>query len=139
MLVITIPPMKKIILLALMMSCACVHANLPNVGKMRDSVEKLCMTNTVPKDERVFVGHGSDVVNSPPDYGAILRHHKDMNLREIIDGTPFKGKRVTIWVFRMHESKSSYGFLGEIKPTDRPDYELMPLDLVWIYDGVPLL
>ena len=131
--------MKKFILLAVMMSCVSLHADLPHYGTMRDSVEKHCITNTVPKDERVFVGHGSDLVNSPPDYGTILRHHKGMNLREIIDETPYKGKKVYIWVFRMHESEKSHGFMGDVEPTDKPDYEVMPLDLVWIYDGVPMI
>jgi hypothetical protein len=131
--------MKKIILVAVLMSCASVHANLPHYEQMRDSVLKLCMTNTVPNDERVLVGHGSDYVNSPADYGLILRHHKGMNLREIIDETPYKGKRVYIWVYREHESESSHGFMGDVKPADKPDYEVMPFDLVWIYTGHPII
>jgi hypothetical protein len=101
---------------------------------MRDWVEKSCATNTVPKDERVFIGHGS-----ASDYATILRYHKGISLREIIDGTPYKGTIVTILVMRPDGTNpKSGGFFREVKPSETPDFEVKPLDLIWIYERVPI-
>jgi len=126
--------MRLIIILSALMFCVSVRADIPAYTPMRDWVEKSCATNTVPKDERVFIGHGS-----APDYATMLRYHKGISLREIIDETPYKGTAVTVLVMHSDDANpKSRGFFREIKPTETPDFEVKPLDLIWIYTGVPI-
>jgi hypothetical protein len=126
--------MRTIIILAALMLCASVRGDIPAYAPMRDWVEKRCTTNTVPKDERVFIGHGS-----APDYATIIQHRKGMGLREIIDETPYKGKMVTILVMRAEDTNKKSGcFFREVKPSEKPDFQVKPLDLIWIYTGVPI-
>lgn len=126
--------MKIFIILSALMFCAFVRADIPAYAPMRDWVEKSCTANTVTKDERVFIGHGS-----VSDYATILRYHKGINLRGIIDGTPYKGTTVTILVMRPDGANlKSGGFFRQVKPSESPDFEVKPLDLIWIYTDVPI-
>ncbi len=107
---------------------------------MRDWVEKQSLTNTVPKGERVFVG--TDAMNSSASgYAVIVPYHKGVTLRQIIDQTPLKDKRVYISVMRpgaTNDPKSFPIFGIPVKPTANPNFEVKPLDLIWIYDHVPI-
>ena len=96
---------------------------------MRDWVEKSCATNTIPKDERVFIGHGS-----ASDYATILRYHKSISLREIVDQTPFKGKTVYVIVMRPDGMSRDIA----VKPSETPKFDVKPLDVIWIYDQIPI-
>ena len=123
-----------IIILSALIFCASVQADIPAYAAMRDWVEKSCATNAVPKDERVFIGHGSKPDGYALDYASILRYDKSISLRKIIDGTPFKGTTVTILVMRPDDANRKVGgFFAKVKPSDKPDFKLKPLDVIWIY------
>ena len=126
--------MRLIIILAALIFCAPVRADIPAYAPGRDLVEKSCATNTIPKAERVFIGHGSAPDGSALDYATILRYDKSLSLRKIIDGTPYKGMTVTVLVMRPDGANPKFGgFLEKIKPSENPDFEVKPLDVIWIY------
>jgi hypothetical protein len=121
---------KLLLGLALVLSggCISVFADSPAYSPDRDWVEKHCTTNTVPKNERIFLGH-----NYSGDYASIVRYHKGISLREIVDQTPFKSKTVYVVVLRP-EWMSNYTV---VKPNEKVKFEVKPLDVVWIYDQPP--
>jgi hypothetical protein len=121
---------KPLLCLALVLSggCISVFADSPGYSPSRDWVEKHCSTNTVPKDERIFIGH-----NYSGDYASIVLYHKGIGLREIVDKTPFKDE--TVYVIVMQPKSNSH--LIAIKPTEKIEFEVKPLDVVWIYDQPP--
>jgi hypothetical protein len=104
-------------------------ADNPAYSPARDWVEKHCTTNTVPKDERIFLCH-----NDSNDYANIVLYDKGIDLREIVDQTPFKDKTVSLIVMRPE------GAIHEIviKPAGKIEFEIKPLDVVLIYDHVPI-
>lgn len=122
---------KLILCLALVLggSLASAFADIPAYSPMRDFVEQRCMTNAVPKAERIFLGH-----NYSGDYASIVCFHKGISLREIVDQTPFKDGTVSVIVMRP-------GWMSHdivIKPTEKVEFEVKPLDVVWIYNQVPV-
>lgn len=126
--------MKMTGLLASLLICVSAHcAGIPEYPWCRDWIEKHCATNTIPKEERIFIGH-----DGSPQYGRTLHFHKGIGLREIVDQTPFKKTTVTIWVMHQHpkEGEPSGEFIT-LKPSDNPEFELRLLDVlwVWMYDG----
>jgi hypothetical protein len=122
---------KLILCLALVLSGGCfsVFADSPAYSPSRDWVEKHCATNTVPKDERIFLGH-----NYSGDYTSIILYHNGISLREIVDETPFKDKTVYVIVMRPKSTSNDIA----IKPTEKIKFEVKPLDVVWIYDQPPI-
>ncbi len=122
---------KIILCLSLVLSGGCIlaFADIPAYSPDRDWVEKHCTTNTVPQDERIFLGH-----NYSSDYAGIIRYHKGISLREIVDRTPFKGKTVSVIVMRPKWMSETF----VIKPTENVEFEVKPLDVVWIYDRIPI-
>jgi hypothetical protein len=128
---ITMKP-KLLLCLALVLTvspfCISAHADIPAYSPTRNWVEKQCTTNTTPKNERIFIGHAES-----SDYASIIRFHMGISLREIIDGTQFKGKTVSVVVMRP-------GWMSKIivvKPTETPGFDVKPLDVIWIYDRIP--
>ena len=121
---------KLILCLALVLGGGLTSAlaDIPAYSPTRDWVEKHCATNTVPQDERIFLCH-----NSSDNYANIVRYHKGIDLREIIDETPFKDKTVCLIVMRPE------GAIHQIiiKPAEKIEFEIKPLDVVLIYDHVP--
>ena len=122
---------KHILCLALVLSgcCISIFADIPAYSPNRDWVEKHCTTNTVPKDERIFLGH-----NNSGDYASIVHYHNGISLREIVDQTPFKDKTVSVIVMRPEWMSNNI----VIKPTEKVAFEVKPLDVVWIYDQTPI-
>ena len=122
---------KHLLCLTLVLSGSCISAfaDIPAYSPDRDWVEKHCTTNTVPKDERIFLGH-----NYSGDYSNIIRYHKGISLREIVDQTPFKGKTVSVIVMRPKWMSD----VIVIKPAEKVEFEVRPLDVVWIYDQIPI-
>jgi hypothetical protein len=122
---------KLILCLALVLSGGCISAfaDIPAYSLARDWVEKYCTTNTVPQNEWIFLCH-----NYSDDYANIVRYHKGIDLREIVDQTPFKDKTVYLIVMRPE------GTIHEIviKPAEKIEFEIKPLDVVLIYDHVPI-
>jgi hypothetical protein len=61
-------------------------------------------------------------------------YHKGISLREIVDQTPFKDRTVSVIIMRPR-------WMGQdivIKPTEKVEFEVKPLDVVWIYDQTPI-
>jgi len=127
--------MKAVIAISVLLVCAAVQAAGPNYFGCRKWVEQQCATNTTPQDDRLFVGS-----ILPPKCASIVRFHKGISLREIIDGTPLKGKTVLLRVMRPDDSTRMGPFHRpayiKVEPSDKPDHELKPLDVIWLYvDG----
>jgi hypothetical protein len=120
--------MKAFLIFCALIVGMSLHAIPPEYFSSRKWVEDLCSTNQTPRDERLYLGR---VV--PQKYGAIIRYHRGITLREIIDQTPFKGATVTVCVLRPHADPKTN--LTLVKPKDRPKFEVKPLDVIWIYDG----
>src|ERR1700723_2377979 len=108
---------KIILCLAVVLSggLASALADIPAYSPSRDWVEKHYTTNTVPKDERIFLCH-----KYSDDYANIVRYHKGIDLREIVDQTPFKDKTVYLVVMRPD------GMIREImiKPAEKIEFEI---------------
>jgi hypothetical protein len=110
---------------------------------MRDWVEAHCVTNTVPEADQIFIGHGMpNEITRTPAYANIIRYHKGVSLREIIDQTPFKDAEVLVIVMRPGptpkydpQHPEAGGFSVHLKPSDKPKSEIKPLDMIWIIDG----
>lgn len=105
------------------------RADIPAYSPMRNWVEKQCATNMVPKDERIFIGHAYSNA-----YTSIVRFHKGISLREIIGGTPFKDKTISVIVMR----PSWMSKIIAVKPTETTGLDVKPLDVIWIYDQTPV-
>ncbi len=100
-------------------------------------VEQQCFTNGTPQDERLFVGRMIS-----PRVASIIQFHKGISLREIIDQTPLKGKVVKVcvmWPDRTKAGPFTRHVYITIGPGENPDYDLKPLDLIWLYDDGPLI
>ncbi len=98
----------------------------------RHWVEKQCATNTVPEDERIFVLRWFD-----PRYAAIVRFHKGITLREIIDQSPVKGKVLEVDVWRTEPFKNGHNTLEytfRIRPSDMPKFKLRSQDVILLRD-----
>jgi hypothetical protein len=121
--------MRLTFVLAVSLFCMSARADIPAYLPMRDFVEKHCATNTVPKDERIFVGHAYSA-----DYTSIIRFHKSISLHEIVDQTPFKDKTVYVLVMRPGGMSEDIA----VKPSETPKFDLKPLDVIWIYDQIPV-
>jgi hypothetical protein len=126
--------MKFITLLASLLLCVSAQcAGIPKYPWCRDWIEKHCATNTVPKEERIFIGH-----DDSPQYARTIHFHQGIKLREIIDQTPFKKTTVIIWVMHQNpkEGEPSGQFIT-VKPLEKPEFEVSPLDVLWIwmYEG----
>ena len=127
-------PIKSLALLASLLFCVSAQgAGIPEYSWCRDWVEKHCATNTVPKEERIFIGH-----DSSPQYARTLRFHQGIKLREIVEQTPFKKATVILWVMHQHpKEREPSGEFVTVKPSDTPDFEVRPMDVLWIwmYEG----
>ena len=104
-------------------------ADIPAYSPARDWVEKHCTTNTIPKDERIFLCHSNS-----DNYANVVRYHKGIDLREIVDQTPFKDK--TVYLIVMRPGETIHEII--IKPAEKNEFEIKPLDVVLIYDHVPI-
>jgi hypothetical protein len=124
--------MRALVILFLLTVCTSLYAMSPEYSSSRKWVEQLCTTNQTPTDERLFLGR---VV--PQKYAAIIRYHRGITLREIIDQTPFKGATVHVCVLRPHVDATTNIIL--VKPTDQPKFEIKPLDMIWLYDDGPVI
>jgi hypothetical protein len=122
--------MRALTGICVILICTAVHASQVEYFAYRKLVEQLC-TNAIPQGERVFVA-------GPEKYAAIIQFHKGMSLRELIDQTPFKRKRVIVHVSRA-ERRTSNEYLS-VWPSERPHYELKDLDLIILYkDGEAII
>jgi hypothetical protein len=121
-----------LVAISVLLVCVSAHAARMEYSSSRKWVEQRCATNTIAQDDRVFVGR-----IWTPQYAGILRFHKGMTLREIIDQTPFKGKTVQVLVLRAQTRFSDHYIT--IGPQEKPDYEIKPLDMIWLYDPGPII
>ena len=124
--------MRTLLVVLALLVCASAQAARPEYSSSRRWVEQRCQTNTIPQDERVFVGRVWT-----PQYAGILHFHKGMTLREVIDQTPFKGKTVQVLVLRA-ESRFSERYIT-VGPSEKPSYEVKALDMIWLYDPGPII
>ena len=69
--------------------------------------------------------------NISGDYTCIVHYHKGISLREVIDQTPFKATPVYVIVMRPVLWMSPYIF---VKPSEKPDFEIKPIDVIWMFD-----
>src|SRR5437870_4737155 len=88
--------MVRMILVAFvaLLVCEPAYAHHVTYSAYRRHVEETCATNRMPKDERIFVRV------MPTGSERIVRFHKGITLREIIDQTSFKGRVAWICVLR---------------------------------------
>ena len=119
------------IIFLLMVSIMC-FATPPEYSSSRKWVEQICSTNQTPKEERLFLGR-----IDPQKYAAIIRYHRGITLREVIDQTPFKGTTVVACILRPHVDPATNMIL--VKSTDQPKFEIEPLDMIWLYDDGPVI
>ena len=103
----------------------------------RKWVEQQGLTNTIPQGERLFVGRITS-----PRVANIIQFHKGVRLREIIDQTPLKGKVVKVCVMWPDRTKmgpfTRHAYIT-VGPTENPDCDFKPLDLIWLYDDGPVV
>ena len=123
--------MRVLLLLFGLSLCLSLHATPPEYFSSRKWVEQRCVTNTTPKDERLFVGR---VV--PHEYAGIIHYHQGITLRDIVDQTPFKGTTVVVCILRPHVDPVTN--IIKVEPTDKPTFEVKALDMIWIYDDRPV-
>ncbi len=116
----------------MMLAGASVYAMSPEYYSSRKWVEQRCSTNTTPREERIFVGR---VV--PKEYAGIIRFHKGITLREIIDQTPFKGTAVMVCVLRAEWRMPGHVF--RVTAKEKPDYEIKDLDMIWLFEDGPVI
>jgi hypothetical protein len=116
--------MKALPLLAALLICSSGCAMQVSYEATRLWVESRCATNTIPKEDRLFVGRWI-----APQYAGIISYHKGVTLREVIDQTPFKGTAVHIRIYRP-DSQRSYTRI-EVGPKDKPRFKLRRLDMIW--------
>src|SRR4051794_36632609 len=98
--------MRPLAIVFLLLACVPAYAIRPEYLSSRASVERQCPTNTTPQQERIFLvscGKSKKVAD-------ILRFHKGITLREIIDQTPLKGKVVHVMILRA-EARTSHDFI----------------------------
>jgi hypothetical protein len=127
----------KLFTISILLACTAVHAAHLEYFGCRKWVEQQCVTNTTPQNERLFVGR---MVS--PKCANILCFHEGITLREIIDGSPLKRRTVLVCVMRPDSTKmgpfTRYAYI-KVEPSDKPNYELKPLDVVWLYDDGPII
>jgi hypothetical protein len=99
---------RIILLTALLLVCESTYAVRVSYPACRRFVEERSATNTTPQDERVFV-----LANGFP---SIVRFHKGITLREVIEQTSFKGK--TAWVSILRADHPFLDYQDELKPLD---------------------
>ncbi len=124
--------MKTLLAICVLLVCTAVQASRLNYVGGREWIEQRCATNTTPQDERLFVGRFD-----PPKWASILLFRKGITLREIIDGTPLRGRTVVVRVMRRDDSPFTRPAYIKVEPSDKPTYELKPLDVIWLYDDYP--
>ena len=124
--------MKALLILFGLSLCMSLPAMSPEYFSSRKWVEERCVTNTTPKDERLFVGR---VV--PHECAGIIHYHKGITLREIVDQTPFKGTTVVVCVLRPKINPATN--IIKIKPSEKPTFVVNDLDMIWIYDDGPVI
>src|ERR1035437_3581037 len=124
--------MRTIVVAFILLVCASAQAARPEYSSSRKWVEQHSATNAIPQDERVFVGR-----IWTPQYAGILRFHKGMTLRDVIDETPFKGKPVQVLVLRAGTRFSEHYIT--VGPSEKQNYEIKPLDMIWLYDPGPII
>jgi len=119
--------MVRIVLLAsLVILCEPVYAARLTYSACRKAVEAQCATNTTPQDERIFV------CVMPTTEAIILRFHKGITLRELIDQTSFKGK--TAWVSVLRADRPILDCRTRVGRKEKPKDEVKPLDLIVLND-----
>jgi hypothetical protein len=130
--------MRALIAISVLLVCTAVQAAGLKYFGCRKWIEQQCATNTTPQDERLFVGR-----ILPPTWASIVRFHRGVTLREIIDGTPLRGKTVLVRVMRPDDSTKMGLFTRptyiKVEPSDKPNYELKPLDVIWLCDDGPII
>jgi hypothetical protein len=126
--------MKLILIFGVCLLCVSAFADTPTYSGERAWVESHNATNTVPKDERLFIVH-----DFSGDYTSIIRYHKGISLREVVDQTPFKGKTVDVIVMRPEKPPAMQWMSPDIvvKPSEKSDFVIRPLDVIWIFDKPP--
>jgi hypothetical protein len=127
----------RLLTISVLLICTAAHAAHLEYFGCRKWVEKNCATNTTPQDERLFIGR-----MVPPKCASILHFHEGITLREIIDGSPLKGKTVLVCVMRPDSTKmrpfTRHAYI-KVEPSGKPNYELKPLDVIWLYDDGPIV
>jgi hypothetical protein len=117
---------RIVLLFFLLLLCEPVYAAHLTYPACRKAVEEQCPTNTTPQDERIFVRV------MPTREAIIVRFHKGITLREIIDQTSFKGK--TAWVTVLRADHPALDYRTRVGRKEKPKDEVKPLDLIVIND-----
>jgi hypothetical protein len=117
--------MKLIALVATFLFCISAQGSNFDYTTARECVEKHCATNAIPKPERLFIVSNRSAQR--PEFAGIIRFHQGIKLREILVQTPFTNAIVTIMVMNERQNRSI-----TVKPSDNPELEVRPLDVLWI-------
>jgi hypothetical protein len=108
--------------------------DIPKYAWCREWVETHCDTNTSAKEQSVFVGH-----DTAPQYASVIHFYQGIDLREIIDHTPFKKGSAVLWIMHQHpKDREPWGEFITVKPSEKPKFEVRESDVIWIwmYDAV---
>jgi hypothetical protein len=119
--------LRIVLLFPLLVLCEPVYAARLTYSACRKAVEEQCATNTTPQDERIFVR-----VMATRE-AIIVRFHKGITLREIIDQSSFKGK--TAWVSVLRADHPILESRTRVGRNEKPKDEVKPLDLIVINDN----
>jgi len=129
--------MRALIAVSILLACMSVQAAHLDYFSCRKWVEQECVTNTIPQDERLFVGRMTS-----PRFARIVHFRPGISLHEIIDQTPLKGKVVLVCVMRPDQTKASkftrHTYI-KVGPSDTPDFVVKSLDVIWLYDDGPII
>lgn len=124
--------MRLPVALSFLLICSVVQAIHLDYFSGRNLVERQCLTNRIPRDERIFLGR-----TMPPTFFAISHFHKGLTVRQLIDHTALRGKTVSLSVMRLDYLKAGpFTRYERIKvgPSEDPEFELKALDVLWFYD-----
>jgi hypothetical protein len=118
--------MRPVILALLFLLVGEVWVQAPEYEYSRRWVEEHNPNDQTPAADRIFVAYSND-------YTAIVPFREGIVLRDIIDQTKAKGKKVRVRILRSTD-KISAVFDEVVTPSDKPAFSVKRRDVVWLTD-----
>ena len=103
-----------------------ILARAPEYEYSRRWVEEHNPSDKIPATDRIFVAYSTSS-------SLILLFRESISLREIIDQTSAKGKKVKVTILR-DSHKTGPVFEEMVAPSDRPKFTLKARDVIWVTD-----
>src|SRR5947209_4810616 len=99
----------------------------PTYDGMRKWIEEQKPNDKTTASEPVFISY----VKDGQKWTTIISYRTGMTLRDVIDGTKAGGDRLGVTVLREGDG---IVFEQSVGPTDRPDFQVQPLDAICLHD-----